>query len=204
MKLLLTSAGLSTKSLEDTFLNLLNKPPNENRAIIMGVDPGISDFDMDAYIEKNVHMLIKQGLLEKNIDIYKLDDDNPLPLEDNDVLWMLGGNSYRHMYHIKKQGIEQRIRDYVMNEGLYVGRSAGAIIMGPTVDIESCFGFPNDIGLVDTSGFGYVDFITAPHVDTMSKRIPQVADFHKNTGHKIVYLTDQQGILVIDDMYKIV
>jgi hypothetical protein len=57
---------------------------------------------------------------------------------------------------------------------------------------------------VDKSGFGYVDFITVPHVDSMSDRAQKVFDFHKLTDHKMMYITDNQGILVVDDMYKII
>jgi len=203
MKLLLTSAGLSTKTLENTFLSLLTKPPIENKALIMGVHPGIKDFDFDAYIDRNVKMLVKQGLLEKNIDSFKLDDDNPPSLENIDILWMLGGSEYRHMKWIRKQGLVPEIRKFIENGGLYVGRSAGAIIMGPDVDIEHWSNTPNDVGLEDTTGFGYVDFITAPHVDSILNR-EKAIEFHKNTGHKMIYLTNQQGILVIDDMYKII
>ena len=203
MKLLLTSAGLSTEILEKAFLSLLTKPPEENRAIIMGVHPGMSDFDFDAYIDRNVKMICKQGLLEKNIDSYKLDTDNPSSLEDYDVLWMLGGSEYRHMKWIRNQGLEQEIRRFIERDGVYVARSAGAIIMGPDIDIEHWSNTPNDVGLEDTTGFGYVDFITAPHVDSILNG-EKALEFHKNTGHKMIYLTNKQGILVLGDMYKII
>jgi dipeptidase E len=203
MRLLLTSSGLSTETLEKTFQSLLTKPPEENKALIMGVHPGIEGFDFDAYIDRNVQMLVKQGLLEKNIECYKLDDDNPPSLNNIDILWMLGGSEYRHMKWIRKQGLVPEIRKFIENNGLYSGRSAGAIIMGPDVDIEHWSNTPNDVGLEDTTGFGYVDFITAPHVDsTLNGK--KAIEFHKNTGYKMIYLTNKQGILVVDDMYKII
>ena len=76
--------------MEKAFLDLLTKPPEENKAQIMGVDPGISNFDMDAYIDRNVQMLVKQGLLKGNIKTYKLDQDTPPSLDEIDVLLMLG------------------------------------------------------------------------------------------------------------------
>ena len=203
MKLLLTSAGFSTKKLENTFLSLLPKPPNENRAIIMGVDPGVPNHDINTYIDSNTQKLIELGFTRKNINTYKLDGDNPTSLEDVDVLLMLGGNEYRHMKWIRKQGLIPEIRKFIEKGRLYVGRSAGAIIMGPDVDIEHWSNTPNDVGLEDTAGFGYVDFITAPHVDSTLKG-DKAIEFHRNTGHKMIYLTNQQGILVINDMYKII
>jgi dipeptidase E len=203
MKLLLTSGGLSTPSIKQAFLGLLVKPPGGNKALIMGVHPGIQDFDFDAYIDRNVQMLSNLGFTRENIECYKLDSDNPPSLEDIDVLLMLGGNDYRHMKWIRKQGLMPKIRKFVDNSGVYLGRSAGAIIMGPDVDVEHWSITPNDVGLKDTGGFGFVDFITVPHIDWRDN-VERVVEFHKETGHKMIYLTDRQAVLVQDDTYKII
>lgn len=203
MKLLLTSGGLSTPKIERVFLGLLTKLPEENKAIIMGVHPGIKDFDFDAYIDRNVHMLANLGFTIENIDSYKLDGDNPPSLEDIDVLLMLGGNEYRHMKWIRKQGLMPRIIEFIEKNGVYLGRSAGAIIMGPDVDVEHWSITTNDVGLKDTAGFGFVDFITVPHIDWRDN-VERVINFHKESGHKMIYLTDQQAVLVRDDTYKII
>ena len=76
--------------------------------------------------------------------------------------------------------------------------------MGPDIDIEDWAVFStNDIGLEDTSGFGFVDFITVPHIDAM-KEPGKELEYHRKTGHRMIYLTDDQSILVLDDLYKII
>jgi hypothetical protein len=65
VNLLLTSTGLSTKKLENTFKSLIIKPPEENKAIIMGIHPGLKDFDFDAYIQRNLQMLVKKDSKKK-------------------------------------------------------------------------------------------------------------------------------------------
>lgn len=169
----------------------------------MGVDPGAEDFDMDAYVERNVLMLTKQGLFHQNISTFKLDSENPPSLEDVDVLYVLGGNEYRHMKWIRKHDLMPQIRKFIEYDGVYVARSAGAIIMGPTVEIKDWSIFENDVGLEDTSGFRYVDFILVPHID-WRENVGEVVEFHKRTGHKMIYITDQQAVLVRDDTYKII
>ena len=108
------------------------------------------------------------------------------------------------MDQIRKQGLYSEICDFVDRNGVYVGASGSSIIMGPTVEVEQWIRASNDVGLEDTSGFGYVDFITVPHVDSRRERGQKVVDFHASTGHKMMYITDKQVILVIDDMYKII
>jgi dipeptidase E len=203
MKLLLTSAGLSTENIENEFKSLLTKPVEECKALIIGVDPGAQDFDMDAYIDRNIKMLAKQGLKKKNISSFKLDSPNPPSLDDIDILYVLGGNEYRHMYWIRKHDLMPEIRKHIENDGVYVARSAGAIIMSPTIEIKDWSMFQNDVGLEDTSGFGYVDWILVPHID-WRKNIGEVVEFHKKTNHKMIYITDKQAVLVRDDTYKII
>ena len=89
MKLLLTSAGLSTEKIEKEFKKLLTKPVEECKALIMGVDPGAPNFDMDAYIDRNIQMLAKQGLKKENISSFKLDSEKPPSLDDIDILYVL-------------------------------------------------------------------------------------------------------------------
>jgi dipeptidase E len=202
MKLLLTSGGLSTSDIEKAFLQLLIKPPEENQAIIMGVR-NTADQDFDGYIQRNVQMLVKQGLKGQNIQSYRLDNPNPPSLDDTDVLLVLGGNEYRYMKWIREQGLYSDICKLIERDGVYVGRSAGSIIMGPTVDLDYWSAASNDVGLEDLAGFGFVDFVTVSHVDSFDRAV-KVREFHKETEHKMVYLTNQQAVLVIDDMYRII
>jgi hypothetical protein len=74
--------------------------------------------------------------------------------------------------------------------------------MGPDIDVEEWADSTNDVGLTDTSGFGFVDFITVPHIKSYEPE--KMVDFHTKTGHKMIYLTDEQGILVLNDLYKII
>ena len=203
MKLLLTSKGLNTRKIREAFQNLLDKPVKSVKVQIMGVNPGLPGMDMNAYADEDRQELIKLGTPPENIRFNELDIDPPPTLDGIDVVLMLGGSVYRHMYHIKKQGLDHAIRGFVDRGGVYVGRSAGGIIMGPTVDIGSWGQFTNDVGLGDTLGFGFVDFITVPHMGTR-KEPEKVLAFHKETGYKMIYLTDEQGILVLDDRYKII
>jgi len=194
--------GLSTESLLKECGKLLTKPTNEIRALIMYIEYPSPPF--------NIHMnLAKQcfsdlGILVENIQTFDLYADNPPSLRDVDLMLVFGGNEYRYMDQIRKQGMYSDIRDFVDRNGVYIGISASSIIMGPTVDVEKWSRASNDVGLKDKSGFGYVDFITVPHVDSISERGQKVVDFHKSTGHKMMYITNKQGILVLDDMYKII
>ncbi len=212
MKLLLTSKGLNTKKILEEFKNLLTKPMTYVNVQIFYVKPNIPNFDMDAYINQDKQRIIQLGVSSDDIREFDLSGDNPPNLDDVDVVLVLGGASYHYMYHIRRLGYTSAIIKYVNSDKIYVGRSAGAVIMGPDIDVKEYLPPSTiamfkvkpwtDVELEDTSGFGVVDFITVPHIDSYEDT--KVLEFHKKTGHKMIYLTDEQGILVINDLYKII
>jgi len=146
---------------------------------------------------------IQLGAKPENIEKHDLYKETPPNIQDKDVIFMWGGNENHYINRIRKLGLESELHEFIEGNGVYVGVSAGAIIMGPTVDIEYWSNASNDIGLVDKFGLGFVDFIVVPHVDTRDSP-ERVIEFHKQTGYKMIYLTDKQGILVKDNMYKII
>ena len=203
MKLLLTSKGLNTQKIKQTFQSLLDKPTESIKVQILGVNPGLPDFDMNAYADQDRQELVKLGVKPENILFNELDKEPPTGFNNIDVIIVLGGSGYRYMHHLREHNLHQALKEFVESNKLYMGRSAGALVMGPSVDVGSWGQFTNDIGLEDTSGFGFVDFITVPHIE--NRENPELAyEFHKETGHKMIYLTDEQAILVIDDLYKII
>lgn len=106
--------------------------------------------------------------------------------------------------HARALGLDSEIRKFIEGGGIYVGRSAGAIIIGPELD-EAFFDYVNDIGMNDLSGFGYYDFYMVVHWET--KTGGQLTDMIKhswNTGKHIIPLTDQQAVLVTDEGFKII
>lgn len=201
MRLILTSAGLSTSILQDEFLNLLTKPVEAVKAQVFYVsfeDPGF-----DSMLDNVVDQLFKVGIKKENLDSFDLTGDTPPGLKDRDLVLIFGGNEYHYMYHIRRLGLIQEIRRFVDGDGVYIGVSAGSIIMGPDVDVDSWSMATNDLGLDDLSGFGYVDFTTVAHIEWRPN--PEKAlRHHIETGKKMIYFTDKQGVFVRDCGYRII
>ncbi len=194
--------GFEYEGTKKTFINLLKKPVKDNKVLISYINLTKSQ-RFKELMGQAYQTFLELGFTPENIEKYDLYDENPPNLLEKDVILMWGGNENHYINQIRKQGLEQQLREFIDRNSVYVGISAGAIIMGPTVDVEHWSRASNDVGLIDKSGFGFVDFITAPHID--SRDSPEkVIEFHKKTGHNMMYLTNKQGILVIDDKYKII
>jgi dipeptidase E len=201
MKLLLTSAGLTTDELRDTCTGNLAKPVEIAKVQIFYVRFEHPDFE--SFIETVKQRFIEIGVSLENMSTFDLHGEDPPSLDDVDVVFMFGGNEFHYVDQIRKQGLVSAIREFVDRDGFYIGVSAGSIIMGPDVNLEHWSMASNDIGLEDTSGFGFVDFITVPHIDTRADPA-KVLEFHRETGKKLVYLTDKQGVYVTENGYRII
>jgi len=201
MKLLLTSNGLHTENITKTLLNLINKPATEIKVQIMAVNN--PDWDIKEYFNIDKQKLINAGVKAENIHENELGEKKPPNLDNVDIFLMLGGNAYHYVHFIRKHGFEAKIKDFLDAGGVYVGRSAGSTIMGPDADVKYWGSFTNDIGVSDVSGLGFVDFITVAHINAREKP-ERVVEFHRKTGKKMIYITDEQAILGIDGFYKII
>jgi dipeptidase E len=117
-------------------------------------------------------------------------------------MMIFGGNNYHYLKRLRETGLVQEIRDFIESGGVYIGVSAGAMIMGPCIDNNLTFDVI-DVGLEDVSGFDFVDFYIMPHWDWREGRWASLT-YSWKTGKHIVPLTDQQGILIHDDLFKII
>ena len=68
------------------------------------------------------------------------------------AIFIGGGNTYKLLKGIKESGAFDKIQEYISNNGIIMGSSAGAVIFGKNIDIISIMD-PNNVGLIDTNGF---------------------------------------------------
>ena len=200
MKLLLTSSGLTTKKLQEALKGLVTKPVADNRTLIISVDT-TSNFFREA-LERERRNLIEAGFLQENISIHDLSVGDAPSLDAVDVLEIFGGNNYHYMKRLRETGLMQEIREYIEDERVYGGVSAGAMIMGPDID-ENLTSDSNEVGLEDASGFGLVDFYILPHWDWWRERWKSLSHGWR-TGKRVVPLNDQQGVLVTEEDMSII
>ena len=141
------------------------------------------------------------GFTTENISLYNLSEDKQISIKDVDVLYVYGGNDYHYLHYLREHGLMQDIRDFIYRNGIYLGTSAGAKIMGPEIDANLTPDV-NDVGVKDTSGFGFVSFYIIPHWNWREDRMKYL-EYGWKTGKHIVPLTDQQAVFVKDEIFYI-
>lgn len=176
MKLLLTSSGISNRSIDDALVDLLGRPIAESSALI--VPTGIYPFPGGAYRARD---LIRGdarspfaelgwkslGVLELTA-LTSIHEDSWVPmLREADALYVWGGNVLYLRHWMQQSGLAALLPS--LGELVYVGCSAGSIVMTPyNCDAESNVQFvPSSIE--DPQGaetaLGLVDFAMWVHID---------------------------------------
>lgn len=113
-----------------------------------------------------------------NIDMVKSAEElSTKSLNDYSFLFIGGGNTFKLLHDLKKCGAFENILDYINNNGIVFGGSAGAIIFGK--DLEACkIADKNEVNLKDINGFDILNGISllchytnqTPEKDAKSKQ----------------------------------
>lgn len=139
---------------------------------------------------------------------YSLNGKNEQTLMDElsqfDVIYVAGGNTYYLLYKVRETRFDKVIKKLIANGKVYIGSSAGACIMCPTIEhIEFLDKQEMAPNLKDFTGLGYVNHLIIPHYGR-----EKYAEGHAKTkakwGDKITFLNDDQVVVVNNDKIKII
>ena len=199
-KLLLTSTGLANQNITNQFLQIIDKPVSQIKIIF--VPTAARSEEELKYVNESKKELIDLGILENNIKTINLDKPVSFQeVEDFDVIYVCGGNTFYLLKKVRETGFDKVIIEFVKTGKLYFGVSAGSILVCPNIDIASPFD-KNDVNLTDLTGLNLTDVIVSPHYCEEEKSI--IDEFKKKSQYKVVPLTDNQALLVLDGETKIV
>jgi len=188
MKLLLTSAGFLNPEVKNTFLKLLDKPIDQIHLVFI---PTASRTEEELkYVKISRQELASLGI--KHITTLNL--DRRVTVEDikADVIYVCGGNTFYLLQKIRESGFDTLLPTF---DGLYIGVSAGSIVVGPNIEVSGPWD-ENDVNLSDTTGLNIVNFALIPHYQRKEKEI--VEDLRNHADYEIIELTDNQAMLVGD------
>jgi dipeptidase E len=209
MKLLLTSGGLTNKSISDALFDLVGKKPEDTSLVFIPTASNIEMGDKDWLIDDLVN-LKKQNF--KSIDIADISalSENiwKQKFENADVLFFEGGNTYYLMEWINKSGLAKILPEYLKTK-IYVGVSAGSMVTNPDLArkiSQMCYeeDFDKDR---DITGLNLVDFYLLPHLNSEYYpllREKNIKEATKNTVKKIYATDDQTALKVIDNKVEVI
>ena len=203
MKLLLTSAGITNRSIADALLDMVGKDARFIKVAFIPTAANVEEGDKVAWFFRQYEDLRRIGITWIDmIDFAALDVDWRTRLDMCDVLYLSGGNTFYLLDQIRKQGFDDYLKT-ALDSKVYVGGSASSITMTPSIDVAAIPpGDPNLPNLTDLTGLGYVDFEIEPHCD--EDRFATVDAYAKEHNKKIYAIDDQTAIKVIGDRIEVV
>lgn len=212
MKLLLTSAGVSNTSIHDALVTLLGKPIDESSALCIPTAvyalPGGAAMAWRLINGQATTPLC--GLGWKSLGVLELtalpsiDKDNWVPLvQEADALLVGGGDPLYLCYWMRQSGLADLLPS-LRREAVYVGVSAGSMVMAPSIGEDFIrwrppTGGDRTLGLVDFSMFPHLDHPSLPD-NTLATATNWAAEIQA-PGYAI---DDQTAIQVVDGAVEVV
>lgn len=203
MKLLLTSAGLTNKSIENALYELVGKKAEEIKLCFIPTAATAEMGNKDWFIN-DIKNIDRQGFASVSfVDISAIPESIWKPqMDEVDVLFFSGGNTYFLMEWINKSGLAKVLPEY-MKTKVWVGISAGSMVTNPDLAAKiSQAVYKEDFDKIgEVPGLNWVDFYFLPHLN--SKWFPDLtAENIKKVSERIpkkVYAMDDNGALKIVD-----
>ncbi len=203
MKLLLTSGGLTNQSIVNSLFDLVAKKPQDTNLCFISTAATVETGDKSWFINDliNIH---KFGFKSVSIvDIGAVSENIWKPqLDDADILFFSGGNTYHLMDCINMSGLKELLPEYLKTK-VWVGISAGSIVTNPDLAAKISQAIYNEDfdKMGEVPGLNYVDFYFLPHLN--SPYFPALVEENvKKLSERIlkkIYAMDDNGALKIDD-----
>lgn len=188
--IVLTSCGIIDTRLKEKFLSLFSKNHSELKVLYIPTAADSEDMKKDReWIEEEFNTIINLGIKKENITEYRMDYE--LDVDDYDFIYMMGGNTFYLLSKIREYGFDKKIVNAIKNGIIYVGSSAGSIIMGNTIE-TAC---DENKYLTDFKGLGLINGIIIPHANNRKDYINKQRKKYKD---QIFSIEDNKGIIFID------
>jgi dipeptidase E len=176
MRLLLTSAGIKNTSIHHALVDLLGKPIADSNALCIPTAGYGSLYGSPAGVWRFISGHSAQPMCElgwKSLGVLELTalpsigEERWVPwVRDADVLLVNGGDALYLCHWMRASGLADMLPS--LRETVYVGFSAGSMVMTPRIG-EDFVGWKPPTGGDET--LGVVDFSIFPHLD--HERLPE-------------------------------
>ena len=209
MKLLLTSGGIRNKTLEAKLLELMGKSFEESKVVFIPTASHMEIGDKSWFI-KDLAKLKELNFKEIDIaDIAVAPRDIWLQkLESADVIFCEGGSNF-FLARVFKQSNLKEVLEKLLEEKVWVGASAGGMIMSPyqsTVISQEIY--EEDFQETENiDSLGFVNFQIIPHFnsgDFVKIKEDNIRRVLKGFKEKVFVLDDNSAIAVVDGKVEVV
>jgi len=117
------------------------------------------------YVKSGKKALEKMGLVVDELEVSTAPASEIADkLRNNDLIYVTGGNTFFLLQELKKMGGDKLITEQINLGKLYIGESAGSMILSPNIEyVKAMDNHEEAPGLIEFSALNIVDFYPLPH-----------------------------------------
>jgi dipeptidase E len=196
--IILTSTGLSSEPIREHAVSYFADLPIRSVAIITTAAEGKENNKYSKLAEAQF-----KDLGFEIIHFIDLEQKTQVNFFKYSVIYVCGGDVFKLLECAHGASFKETIENLLMRQGIYIGVSAGAMILSPTIQIaEAVDPEPNNVGLSDLTGLNIIRFEVHPHYET--EHDEALTEYEKNTSHRVVKLSNSQAMILTDSSEVIV
>ena len=189
--IVLTSCGIIKEDFKNRFYEIVSKEELKNKKVLYITTASDGDPDDDkSWMNIEFQTILDLGIDKTNIIEYKIGESN-IDINDFDIMYMMGGNTFYLLDVIRKTNFDKEIVNFINSGKIYIGSSAGSEILGNS--IEPAIGYDdNNVGMIDFTGLKIIDGLIIPHCN---RKTDFVESLKNKTTEKLILLYDGDGII---------
>ena len=191
-KIVLTSCGVIDGKLKEQFYELLNKDISKVKLLFITIAVDGEKDTSRTWLEEEYATILDLGIKEENITEFHYEEN--VDFSSYDIIYMIGGNTFYLLKELREKNLDEKIIQAINNGVIYIGSSAGSIILGKTIETALPYD-ENWVNLVDFEGLKIVDGIIIPHANRKQDFIKEAKEKYSD---KIIELYDDYGIVISD------
>lgn len=187
MRLLLTSGGITNRSIADALAGLLEKPKSEAKVVIITTAANVERGNKDWFAEQFTDFYRYDFSWVDFVDISAPGVDWQSALTLADIVLVGGGNTFHLLDQVRSTGFDVWLKENDASK-VYMGISAGSILATPSIAVASVDnGDENLSGLTNLRGLTLVGFEVSPHT-------PEDVSHESNRAYRATIHNDLYGI----------
>ena len=188
--IILTSTGLSAEPVRRASGKFFDSLSHKSVAIVTTAAEGKENNKYSKLAESQFREL---GF--NTVDFIDIENDQRADFSKYSVIYVCGGNTFKLLKYARETNFKDAIIKLLERNGVYIGVSAGAIILAPTIQIAALVDpEPNDVGITDLEGLGLINFEVHPHYDPSHDK--ELSSYQKTTTNKVVRISDSQAVII--------
>ncbi|KML13570.1 peptidase S51 [Bacillus safensis] len=126
-------------------------------------------------------------------------------IKQNDVIYVSGGNTFYLLQELRKHCLDDVLKEEINNGKLYIGESAGSIIMAPSIEYISMMDDQEKAPeLSSFQGFNEISRYPVPHMHNayLGEAAQLIIEKHEQPLD-LCPLTDEQALLITGEQAEV-